>query len=125
MNAPFWKIQCLTKLLKIIMLLRMTHELWIDGHHLIEEKQKNLIHTDGSDKTPVLVHIRSIDEKSYKITEINNCDNAAPETQVETDMAEDEVKKFEEACGIRISPKMISRNFIIRTISLDILQVTF
>ena len=44
----------------------------------------------------VLVHIRSIDDKSYKVTEINNGDNAAPETQVETDMAEDEVKKFEE-----------------------------
>ena len=59
-----------------------THELWIDGHHLIEKKQKT--------------HIRSIDEKSYKVTEIKNGDDAATETQVETDMAEDEVKKFEE-----------------------------
>jgi hypothetical protein len=74
----------------------ITHELWIDGHHLIEKKQKHLIHTNGNDKTLVLVHIRSIDEKSYKVTEINNGDEAAPETQVETDMAEDEVKKFEE-----------------------------
>ena len=76
----------------------ITHELWIDGHHLIEKKQKHLIHTNENDKTLVLVHIRSIDEKSYKVTvtEINNGDEAAPETQVETDMAEDEVKKFEE-----------------------------
>ena len=74
----------------------MTHELRIDGRHLIEKKQKNLIHTDGNDKTLVLVHIRSIDDKSYKVTAINNGDNTAPETQVETDMAEDEVKKFEE-----------------------------
>ena len=73
-----------------------THELLVDGHHLIEKKQKNLIHSVGNDKTLVLIHIRSIDEKSYKVTEINNGDNAAPETQVETDMAEDEVKKFEE-----------------------------
>ena len=72
------------------------HELRVDGHHLIEKKQKSLI--DGNDETMVLVHIRSIDEKSYKVTvtEINNGENAAPETQVETDMAEDEVKKFEE-----------------------------
>ena len=74
----------------------ITHELWIDSHHLIEKKQKHLIHTNGNDITLVLVHIRSIDEKSYKVTEINNGDEAAPETQVETDMAEDEVKKFEE-----------------------------
>ena len=95
----------------------MTHELWIDGHHLIEKKQKNLIHTDGNDKNLVLVHIRSINEKSYKVTEIKKGDDAPPEIQVETDMAEDEVKKFEEdgpAFGIQISPKMISRNFINR-----------
>ena len=75
----------------------MEHELRVDGHHLIEKKHKMLIHrTGGLEKTLVLVHIRSIDEKSYKVTEINNGDEAAPETQVETDMAEDEVKKFEE-----------------------------
>ena len=76
----------------------MTHELRIDGHHLIEKKHKLLIQrTDGLEKTLVLVHIRSIDDKSYKVTESNNFENDdAPETQVETDMAEDEVKKFEE-----------------------------
>jgi hypothetical protein len=84
----------------------MTHELWIDGHHLIEKKHKLLIkRTDGlMDSEPyglqkalVFVHIRSIDDKSYKVTESNNFENDdAPETQVETDMAEDEVKKFEE-----------------------------
>ena len=72
----------------------MTHELRVDGHHLIEKKQKNLIH--GTGKTLVLVHIRSIDDKSYKVTETNNGEDDAPKTQVETDMDEDEVKKFEE-----------------------------
>ena len=72
----------------------MTHELRIDGHHLIEKKQKNMIYGDG--KTIVLVHIRSIDDKSYKVTETNNGDDDALENQVETDMAKDEVKKFEE-----------------------------
>ena len=76
----------------------MTQEMRIDGHHLIEKKHKMLIHrTGGLEKTLVLVHIRSIDDKSYKVTESNNFENDdAPETQVETDMAEDEVKKFEE-----------------------------
>ena len=76
----------------------MTHELRIDGHHLIEKKQKTLFHTNDrtneTDKTLVLVHLRSIDDKSYKVTETNYC--GIPESQVETDMAEDEVKKFEE-----------------------------
>ena len=70
------------------------HELRVDGHHLIEKKQKTLI--DGNDETLVLVHIRSIDEKSYKVTEINNGEDDALERQVESDMTEDEVKKFEE-----------------------------
>ena len=76
----------------------MTQELRIDVYHLIEKKHKMLIQrTGGLEKTLILVHIRSIDDKSYKVTERNNnFDDAAPETQVETDMAEDEVKKFEE-----------------------------
>ena len=72
----------------------MEHELRVDGHHLIEKKQKTLI--DGNDETLVLVHIRSIDEKSYKVTEINNGEDDALDRQVESDMTEDEVKKFEE-----------------------------
>ena len=74
----------------------MTHELRIDGRHLIEKKQKNLIHTDGNDKTLILVHIRSIDDKSYKVTEMVTGEDEAHERQVETDMTEDEVKQFEE-----------------------------
>ena len=62
----------------------------------MRRNKKNLIHTDGNDKNLVLVHIRSINEKSYKVTEIKKGDDAPPEIQVETDMAEDEVKKFEE-----------------------------
>ena len=48
----------------------MEHELWVDGHHLMEKKEKSLIDVNG--KTLVFVHIRSIDEKSYKVTEIKN-----------------------------------------------------
>ena len=58
-------------------------------HHLIE-KRKTLI--DGNDKTLVLVHIRSIDDKIYK--EVIEAD--VPESQVESGMTKDEVKKFEE-----------------------------
>ena len=68
----------------------MENEVEVDGHHLIEKKQKTLI--NGNYRT--LVHIRSIDEKSYKVTEIYFIN--ALDRQVESDMTEDEVKKFEE-----------------------------
>ena len=57
-----------------------------------------LVLLDGNDgKTLVLVHFRSIDEKSYKVTEIiNDEDDDALERQVETDMTEDELQQFEE-----------------------------
>ena len=79
----------------------------VDGHHLIERKQKTFF--DGPPWF-VSVHTRSIDEKSYKVTEIytppeNACEGTecgpnwvtgSLERRVESDMTEDEVKKFEE-----------------------------
>ena len=83
-----------------------THELLVDGHHLIEKKQKTLSHADGIEKTLVLLHVRTIDDKSYKVTKIRDCEIDSDcecqcvtdftEIQVETEMAEDEVKQFEE-----------------------------
>ena len=71
-----------------------THELLVDGHHLVEKKQKTLSHANGIEKTLVLLHVRTIDDKSYKVTETNF--SGVPESRVETEMAEDEVKQFEE-----------------------------
>ena len=71
----------------------MTNELQIDGHHLIEKKQKK----QQNYSKVVLVHIRSIDGKSYKVTEsICAVHSALLEVETETDMTEDEVKKFKE-----------------------------
>ena len=82
----------------------MTHELRIDGHHLIEKTQEILTHIDGIDgKTLIVVTSRSINDKSLKITLIlvfsimfSPGGPWEPQPQVETDMTEDEVKKFEE-----------------------------
>ena len=78
----------------------MTRELRIGGHHLIEKTQKTLL---IDHKTLILVHSRSIDEKSYQVTlhwekAIFDLPGGPwePIPQVETDMTEDEVKKFEE-----------------------------
>ena len=82
-----------------------THELRIDSHHLMEKTQKTLNHTKGIDKTLTLVHSRSIDDKSYKVKKVQihrvDCGRlrltwSYVSPQVETDMMEDEVKKFEE-----------------------------
>ena len=82
----------------------MTYELRIDGHHLILKSQKTLTHIDGIDgKTLILVESRNIDDKSHQVTLIASfsivfSDGGPwdPVPQVETDMTEDEVKKFEE-----------------------------
>jgi hypothetical protein len=86
-------------------------ELRVDGHHLIDKKQKSFIDANeigrqifqsecSSDlmffETIYLVHIRTIDDKSYKVTEMVTGEDEALERQVETDMTEDEVKQFEE-----------------------------
>ena len=69
------------------------NEVEFDGHHLIEKKQKTLI--NGNYRT--LVHIRSIDEKSYKLTEIYFINGFDRQVVWEpSGMTEDEVKKFEE-----------------------------
>ena len=47
-------------------------------------------------ETKIVVHIRTIDDKSYKVTEMVTGEDEALERQVETDMTEDEVKQFEE-----------------------------
>ena len=86
-----------------------THELLVDGHHLIEKKQKTLSNADGIEKTLVLLHVRTIDDKSYKVTETNY--SGVPESQVETEMAEDEVKKFEEDWSSFWNPD-ITKNYI-------------
>ena len=82
--------------LQVEVLLDFFAELQVNRHHLSEKKQKTLL--DGNDgKTLILVHIRSIDEKSYKVTEIiNDEDDCNLERQVETDMTEDELQQFEE-----------------------------
>ena len=74
------------------LVLTTIQEGFIDNHHLIDKKQETLLNFNGIERTEVLVHVRTIDDKSYKVTEIA----AAGESLVETEMTEDEVKQFEE-----------------------------
>ena len=81
------------------LVLTTIHEAFIDNHHLMDKRQETLLNFNGIERTEVLVHVRTIDDKSYKVTEISKIsayDCGVPESQVETEMAEDEVKQFEE-----------------------------
>ena len=97
----------------------MTYELRIDGHHLILKSQKTLTHIDGIDgKTLILVESRSIDDKSHQVTLIASfsivfSDGGPwdPQPQVETDMTEDEVKKFEEDWTNLWDPEITQNDF--------------
>ena len=97
----------------------MTHELRIDGHHLIEKTQNPLTHIDGIDgKTLIVVTSRSINDKSLKITLIlvfsimfSPGGPWEPQPQVETDMTEDEVKKFEEDWTNLWDPRITQNDF--------------
>ena len=89
-----------------------THELRIDGHHLIEKTQKYFYHWEGIGKLLVLVHSRSIDDKSYQVEQTKDhfygsWSSIPP--QVKTDMTEDEVMKFEEDWTKLWDPEKISR----------------
>ena len=97
----------------------MTHELRIDGHHLILKIQKILKHIDGIDgKTLIMVQSRSIDDKSHQVTLVVSYSIVFshggpwdPQPQVETDMTEDEVKKFEEDWTNLWDPEITQNDF--------------
>ena len=72
------------------LVLTTIHEGFIDNHHLIDKKQETLLNFNGIERTEVLVHVRTIDDKSIIVTEISG------ESYVETEMTEDEVNQFEE-----------------------------
>ena len=71
------------------LVLTTIHEAFIDNHHLMDKRQETLLNFNGIERTEVLVHVRTIDDKSYKVTEISG------ESLVETEMTEDEVNQFE------------------------------
>ena len=97
----------------------MTHELRIDGHHLIVKTQEVLTHIDGiDDKAHIIIQSRSIDDKSLKVTLIvvysivfSAGGPWEPQPQVETDMTEDEVKKFEEDWTNLWDPRITQNDF--------------
>ena len=89
------------------------HKLRVDDHVLIERKAKISWKVNGKYghiKTFVLVFTRSIDDRSYRITEIHGQEgqeHQQPKFEIDTNMTEDEVKKFEEDWFILWNPNNI------------------
>ena len=77
-------------------IVTMQHEMMVDGHHLVNKKQKMVTNPTEGPKTTLMIHIRTIDDCSYIVKETHTEGTAEPERHVETDMTEDQVKEFEE-----------------------------
>jgi len=84
------------------------HEIKVNGHHLVEQKQEILVDPKASDSTPkmtILTHSRSIlsddpsiEDRCYVVQE-NITENEVIRTEGkknETEMTPEEIQKFEE-----------------------------
>ena len=96
-------------------IVTMEHEMRIDGHYLSEKKQKT--HVDPKDAgvtgaTTIYVHVRTIDKRCCKVTEIEKPGQDNPERNIETEMSEEEMEQFEqdwnELWNPRITDKQIA-----------------
>ena len=77
----------------------LVHEMKVNGHHLVERKQKSNVNPEASDNTPkmtIIIHSRSIDNRYYEIQETLTEGMDEPARVIATEMTQEEVEKFEE-----------------------------
>jgi len=106
--------------------ITVEHDMRVEGLYLSDKKQKTTIvpideDSEGlSKRSVIMVHLRSIDDKSYKVTEIRRAgdkdgQDEEPETNVETNLEEDELEAFEtqweKLWNPQITDKDVSRLF--------------
>ena len=80
-------------------IITMVHEMKVNGHHLVERKQKTNVNPDASDNTPkmtIIMHSRSIDNRYYEIQETLTEGMDEPDRVIAIEMTQEEVEKFEE-----------------------------
>ena len=80
------------------------HEMRVDGHYLAEKKQKTVI---GDDMKTIVVHLRAIDDRYYKVTEVVT-PGEEPERTIETELKGDELEIFEQDWVRMWRPKIMS-----------------
>ena len=96
-------------------IVTIVHEMRIDGHHLSEKKQKTVVDpkdTGATGPTTIYAHVRTIDKRCCKVTEIEKPGHDEPERTIETEMNEEEMEQFEqdwnELWNPRITDKQIA-----------------
>ena len=86
----------------------------VQNHNLIETKEKTLFegtNTESGDSKTIIEHIRTIDDRTYKVTEHFMNGFTTGNRSVETDMTEEEVKQFESDWSSLWEPKNIADEF--------------
>jgi hypothetical protein len=78
-------------------IVTMEHEMRVDGSYLCEKKQQTLIAPFDSNSKPIsiMIHIRTIDQKTHKVTETQE-EGKEDVAVIETEMTEEELKQFDE-----------------------------
>ena len=82
------------KILENHKIVTTEHEMRIDGHYLSEKKQRSLVEPhDKTEATTIMVHVRTIDDRCYKVT-VAEKQGSPPERTTETEMNEEEIELF-------------------------------
>ena len=66
-------------------------EMKVNGYHLIERREETLV-----DHMTIVIHSRSIDDRSYAVTKTLTEDKDVVKIVTETEMTHEEVEQFEE-----------------------------
>ena len=100
------------KILENHKIVTTEHEMRIDGHYLGEKKQKSLIESDdGTGTTTILVHVRTIDNRSYKVVEEKKGQDD-PERTIDTEMNEEEITIFLEEWDKLWTPRISDEQIV-------------
>ena len=104
-------------------IITMEHDLRNDGRYLSEKKQMTLTEyvensLENGTKLVTLIHLRSIDDKCYKVTEEFSTqqkgrfliiENRPELRKVETDMSEEEMENFEKDWELFWEPEITKK----------------
>ena len=88
-----------TQILETHGVTTVVHEMKVNGHHLVERKQKTNVNPEASEDKPkmtIITHSRSIDNRCYDVQETLTEGMDELDRVIETEMTPEEVETFEE-----------------------------
>ena len=96
----------------------MVHEMKMNGHHLMDRKQRTSMDIVGTStgltsKITVLIHSRFVDDRTYTVHEtLTEGNDDEPDQVVITQMTQEEVERFEEDWINLWNPKIDTTFFL-------------